>query len=203
MESQQAMATSKRKRKGAAAVVEPDTAQSAEAEATTLGRDIFADIFAEEQAPLPPDSGSTSGGPEAATLRATSEGDAEKRVRRLPPVTQQQSADQPAVVADTAQGEEAEVARLREALAQLPPAARGTSEVIDNLGVLLYRQGKLDEAVTMCREAVQAGRETLGGTHVSTLISINKLGSLLMAQSELDEAEPLLREYARARQQRQ
>ena len=65
---------------------------------------------------------------------------------------------------------------------------------INNLGMLLKAQGKLDEAGVLYREALEASRATLGDRHPSTLSSINNLGMLLQAQGELDEAGVLLRE---------
>ena len=74
---------------------------------------------------------------------------------------------------------EALVAQARAALARLPEAERGTSALINQLGVLLQRMGKLEEARPLFEEAVQARRATLGDRHPSTLISISNMATLL------------------------
>ena len=71
-------------------------------------------------------------------------------------------------------------------------------KAIHNLGALLERQGKLDEAEPLLRKALEASRATLGDRHPHTLRSINNLGRLLKDQGKLDEAEPLLREALQA-----
>ena len=65
---------------------------------------------------------------------------------------------------------------------------------INNLGLLLQAQGKLEEAAPLYREALQAKRETLGDKHPSTLISVFNLSQLLERQGEEDEAKRLCRE---------
>jgi non-specific serine/threonine protein kinase/serine/threonine-protein kinase len=65
---------------------------------------------------------------------------------------------------------------------------------INNLGVLLFAQGRPDEAESYWREALEGRRRVLGGDHPSTLLSINNMGGLLMSQGKLDEAEPYLRQ---------
>ena len=94
---------------------------------------------------------------------------------------------------------EALVAQARAALARLPAAERGTSVLINQLGVLLKRMGKLDEARPLYEEALQACRATLGDRHPSTLVSISNMGTLLKAMGKLDEARPLYEEALQAR----
>ena len=65
---------------------------------------------------------------------------------------------------------------------------------MNNLGALLKKQGKLDEAEPLLREALQVLRSTLGNRHPGTLTSISNLASLLQDQGKPDEAAPLLRE---------
>jgi len=89
----------------------------------------------------------------------------------------------------------------RAALARLPKKKRGTSTLINNLGLLLQAQGRLDEAGALYREALEARRETLGNRHPDTLSSINNLGSLLQAKGRLDEAEALFHEALKARRE--
>jgi len=62
------------------------------------------------------------------------------------------------------------------------------------MGLLLAKQGRLDEAEPLLREALEGCRRTLGEEHSDTLSSINSMGMLRMAQGKLGEAEPLLRE---------
>ena len=93
---------------------------------------------------------------------------------------------------------EALVAQARAALARLPEGERGTSVLINQLGVLLQKMGKLEEARLLFEEAVQARKETLGHRHPSTLISISNLGLLLKAMGKPDEARPLYEEALQA-----
>jgi serine/threonine protein kinase/tetratricopeptide (TPR) repeat protein len=60
---------------------------------------------------------------------------------------------------------------------------------ICNMGLLLKSQGKLAEAETYYREALQKCRRVLGEEHRSTLIAINSMGFLLKGQGKLAEAE--------------
>ena len=92
---------------------------------------------------------------------------------------------------------EALVAQARAALARLPEGERGTSVLINQLGVLLQKMGKLDEARPLYEEALQARRATLGDRHPRTLTSISNMGMLLMDMGKLDEARPLSRRRCR------
>ena len=65
---------------------------------------------------------------------------------------------------------------------------------INSRGMLLQKQGKLDEAEPLLREALEISRATLGDRHPDTVTSIINLGSLLQDQGKPDEAAPLLRE---------
>ena len=76
---------------------------------------------------------------------------------------------------------------------------RGTSKLINNLGMLYQDQGKLDQAEPLLIEALDAKRATLGDRHPHTLISILNLGMVYQDQGKLEEAEPLLTEYRNAR----
>jgi hypothetical protein len=73
----------------------------------------------------------------------------------------------------------------RAALARMPREERATSALQNQLGRLLQAQGKLDEAAVLIREALEAGRATLGDCHPHTLISISNLGRLLHDQGRL------------------
>jgi eukaryotic-like serine/threonine-protein kinase len=65
---------------------------------------------------------------------------------------------------------------------------------INNMGILLQRQGKSTEAEPYYREAMETRRRVLGNEHPDTLQSIGWLGYLLDEQGRFSEAEPLLRE---------
>ena len=88
--------------------------------------------------------------------------------------------------------------QARAALDRLPADKRGTSELSNQVGRLLYDQGDLEGAEVLYREALQAQREVLGDRHEDTLRSINNLGMLLYAQGELAGAEVLFHEALQA-----
>ena len=71
---------------------------------------------------------------------------------------------------------------------------QNTLSSVDNMGALLYFEGKLGEAESLFREALETRRRVLGDEHPDTLASINNMGSLLQNQGRLAEAEPYLRE---------
>ena len=62
---------------------------------------------------------------------------------------------------------------------------------VNDLGILLMKQGKLDEAEPLYWEALEASRATLGDRHPHTLVSISNMTLLLKAQGKLDETEAL------------
>jgi tetratricopeptide (TPR) repeat protein len=62
------------------------------------------------------------------------------------------------------------------------------------MGRLLRTQGKLDEAESHLREAVEGFRRSLGIEHSHTLISISHLGGVLFEKGKFDEAEQYHRE---------
>ena len=62
-----------------------------------------------------------------------------------------------------------------------------------NLGVAVYRQGKLDEAETLFRRAYEARREHLEADHPHLARSTNALGALLLSRDRPGEALPFLR----------
>ena len=82
----------------------------------------------------------------------------------------------------------------KEALNRLPMEERGTSKLINQLGMLLEEQGDLEAAELLHRHALHARGEALGGMHPETLISARNLGMLLYALGDLGSAEPLLRQ---------
>jgi len=82
--------------------------------------------------------------------------------------------------------------KAREAV--LGPEHQRTLISVSQLGSVLERQGKYDEAEAMHRRAL-AGREKkmLGPEHPNTLISVSQLGSVLERQGKYDEAEAMHR----------
>lgn len=69
-----------------------------------------------------------------------------------------------------------------------------TLRSIINMGYLLRRQGRLDDAEPYYREALDGFRLALGDDHPETMSAINNLGVLLRHQGKLDEAEPFYRQ---------
>jgi len=65
---------------------------------------------------------------------------------------------------------------------------------INETGVLLQAQGKLDEAMPYLREALEGCRRVLGDDHPDTLGSMNNMGLLLFSQGKLNEAMPYYQE---------
>ncbi len=68
-----------------------------------------------------------------------------------------------------------------------------TVTALYNLGHVLNRQGRLDEAEPLFRESVEGRRQSFGVEHPSTLYATSSLAALLRARGRLDEAEALLR----------
>ena len=68
-----------------------------------------------------------------------------------------------------------------------------------NMGLLLWRMGKLEEARPLYEEVVQGKRETLGDRDPRTLNSINVLAALLEEQGKLVEATTLFTEVLEGR----
>jgi non-specific serine/threonine protein kinase/serine/threonine-protein kinase len=66
--------------------------------------------------------------------------------------------------------------------------------VLNNLGMLLMHQGKMAEAESLLRQALEGKRRLVGNDHFSTLTALNNLGTLLANQGKFEEAEAFLRE---------
>ncbi len=60
---------------------------------------------------------------------------------------------------------------------------------INNMGSLLYKQGKYDEAEVYYTEALEGRRRVLGDKHPQTLDSINDLAELYDAWGKPEEAQ--------------
>jgi hypothetical protein len=67
----------------------------------------------------------------------------------------------------------------------LGPEHVDTVTSIDNLGTVLERQGKYEEAEAMHRRALEGYEEVLGLEHVDTLTSVNSLGRCWRAKASM------------------
>ena len=76
-----------------------------------------------------------------------------------------------------------------------------TAHVLNNLGWLLWKEGKTNEAEPLYREALDIRRKALPAGHHSTGESVINLALLLESQGKLAEAEPLYREGLGIRRQ--
>jgi tetratricopeptide (TPR) repeat protein len=70
-----------------------------------------------------------------------------------------------------------------------------TLDIVNNLGILYWQQGKPKEAEAMYMRALRGKEEALGAKHTSTLETVNNLGVLYMEQGKPKEAEAM---YMRA-----
>ena len=66
-----------------------------------------------------------------------------------------------------------------------------TLHSLNHLGVMLWRQGKIEEAEQISRQALDGFEEMLGKEHLSTLSCVNDLGLVLGYQGKYIEAEKL------------
>ena len=64
---------------------------------------------------------------------------------------------------------------------------------INNLGIVLFRQGKYEEAEAMHQRALQVEGKVLAPEHPDTLMSINNLGNVLHSQGKYEKAEAMHR----------
>ena len=69
---------------------------------------------------------------------------------------------------------------------------REVAAVLDNLGRVLRKQGKLDEAQRVLERALATREAALGPDHADMAISLNNLASLLMSRGGYEEALPLI-----------
>jgi len=93
------------------------------------------------------------------------------------------------------QADEAEVLLVR-ALEILTPAhsqGRRTAQVLNNLGIVLQEQGRVDETEGRYRQALAILEESLGPEHPDIASCLNNLARALKIQARFDEAEPLYR----------
>ncbi|RSL80949.1 hypothetical protein CEP52_017301, partial [Fusarium oligoseptatum] len=81
----------------------------------------------------------------------------------------------------------------------LGPDNPNTLASVSNLGSVLSRQGKYDEAEAIYRRALKGYEKALGLEHPSTLTSVNNLGSVLESQGKYDKAEAMHRQALKER----
>ena len=84
---------------------------------------------------------------------------------------------------------------------QVKPSAELASDTLtsmNNLGTLLIKQGKHEEALKLLTSALDERRKLLGPTHHDTIISLNNLASLHLRMEQQVEAEACLVEVVRA-----
>ena len=67
------------------------------------------------------------------------------------------------------------------------------AHTLSNLGVLLGRLGKLTEAESVHREALEMRRRTVGEEHEDFTESLNNLAMVHVRRGEYANAEPLMR----------
>ncbi|KAL5867143.1 hypothetical protein ACKVWM_007998 [Pyricularia oryzae] len=73
----------------------------------------------------------------------------------------------------------------------LGPENPSTLNSMNNLALVLYRQGKYEEAEQMHRKTLALYEKVLGPENPSTLNSMNNLASVLKNQGKYEEAEHL------------
>ncbi len=71
---------------------------------------------------------------------------------------------------------------------------------LNRLGIVLYRQKRLDEAETAMRQALAIYRKRLAAGHQRFAVVLLPLGQLLIERGRREDAEPLLREALKVRQ---
>ena len=86
-------------------------------------------------------------------------------------------------------------------LEAVPEAKRGTSLLLNNVGMMLTKQGRLAEAEALQREQLAAQHKQGGDRAPNTLVALNNLAVNLQEQGKLAEAEPLFREVVMARRE--
>ena len=86
------------------------------------------------------------------------------------------------------------LAQALAALARKTKEERGTSVLINNVGTLHLRLGKLAKARELLEEAVEACRVKLGDRDPGTLTAIANLGLVLKTLGDLEGAKPLYEE---------
>ena len=95
---------------------------------------------------------------------------------------------------------------LRESLAirreLLGDKHRDTAAILNALGALLQRGGRLDEAEPVMREALAIRREVLGPSDPDVASTLNNLGMILRSKGDLTNAAPMLLEALQLRREK-
>ena len=95
---------------------------------------------------------------------------------------------------------------LRESLATrrqlLGDKHRDVAAILNALGSLLQRAGRLDEAESMMRETLAIRREVLGADDPDVASTLNNLGIILRSKGDLTNAVPTLQEALLLRRQK-
>ena len=73
--------------------------------------------------------------------------------------------------------------------------SEGLLRLMNQVGVMLQDQGRLEEAEVMYRRALEGRERLLGSDHPDTLSSVDNLGSLLADLGQLEEAEIIFINY--------
>lgn len=71
---------------------------------------------------------------------------------------------------------------------------------VDNLGTLLLRQARYQDAEPLIRQALRIREETKGKDHIDTASSLNNLAGLLCSEGKYADAEPLYRRALQIRE---
>jgi tetratricopeptide (TPR) repeat protein len=83
---------------------------------------------------------------------------------------------------------------------QFGPKSRETAAALNDLGVVLSKQGNLAEAERTHQEALGIRRRLFGNEHQDVAASLNNLATVYRQQRKFDEAERLIREGLAIRQ---
>ncbi len=74
-----------------------------------------------------------------------------------------------------------------------------TLKSMNDLGLVLRKQGSFAEAERLYRKALEAQRTTIGEEHPDTLITMNNLANVLRSRRRIPEAEPIYRRVLEVR----
>jgi tetratricopeptide (TPR) repeat protein len=75
----------------------------------------------------------------------------------------------------------------------LGPYHTSTLDIVNNLGFLYRKQGKLNKAENMDRRTLERRERMLGKEHLDTLMSMSNLAGVLCRQGKYEEAEEMNR----------
>jgi len=84
--------------------------------------------------------------------------------------------------------------RVAELLRKLPGNEQSMAQAMNDLAVVLNKQGKSAEAEAMHRDVLLMRKRLLGNDHEDVGESLNNLAAVLWSQGKLKEAEPLYQE---------